>query len=238
MHYAFFFFHGISKAEAASPVVGLMVDLMGVTFLCFGENFVQGKGNEHFNRWGSLTNYYTLQNCWRGTAFALVCFVNLLPCLWGDLAASSTKTWSERSQAATSYFCGISERAPQSTCQCCSAPDIRPHTEWHFWVTSWTFSMYHLMSQNLTHARVSIWLDGHDARGNSANRHPRSLVKMTASIAYNHVRSSRTSLTGDRKIKQTLHQQRKPALDSERCDATQWAALQFRAFYSQVINLI
>lgn len=64
MYYAFFF-HGISKAEAASPVMGLMADLMGVTFLRFGENFVQGKGNERFNRWGSLANYYTLQNCWR-----------------------------------------------------------------------------------------------------------------------------------------------------------------------------
>lgn len=44
------FFHGISKAEAASPVMGLMADLMGVTFLHFGETFVQGKGNERFNR--------------------------------------------------------------------------------------------------------------------------------------------------------------------------------------------
>lgn len=118
------------------------------------------------------------------------------------------------------------------------APDIRPLAEWHFWVTSCTFSMYHLMSQNLTHTCVSIWMDGHDARGNNANRHPSVLVKMTASITYNRVRSSRTSLTGDRKIKQTLSRQRKAALDLERCETSQWAALQFRAFYSQVINLI
>lgn len=120
----------------------------------------------------------------------------------------------------------------------CSAPDIHPLAEWHFLVTSCTFSMYHLMSQNLTQARVSIWMDGHDARGNNANRHPSGLVKMTASIAYNRVRSSRTSSTGDRKIKQTLSRQRKAALDLERCEASQQAVLQFRAFYSQVINLI
>lgn len=88
------------------------------------------------------------------------------------------------------------------------------------------------------HARVSIWMDGHNARGNNANRHPSGLVKMTASIAYNRVRSSRTSSTGDRKIKQTLSRQRKAALDLERCEASQRAVLQFRAFYSQVINLI
>lgn len=218
--------------------MGLMVDLMGVMFLCFGENSVQGKGNECLNRWGSLANYYTPQNCWRGVAYVLVCFVNLLPCHWGDLAALSTKTWSECSQVVTRYFWGISERAPQSTCRYCSAPDIHPLAEWHFLVTSCTLSMYHLMSQNLTHTRVSIWMDGHNARGNNANRHPSGLVKMTASIAYNRVRSSRTSSTGDRKIKQTLSRQRKAALDLERCEASQRAVLQFRAFYSQVINLI
>lgn len=200
-------FSWVSKAEAASIVMSLMVDLIGVTFLCFGENVVQGKGNECFNRWGSLANYYTLQYCWRGVAYVLVCFVNLLPCHWGDLAALSTKTRSECNQVVTCCFCGISECAPQSTCRYCSVPAIHPLAEWHFWVTSWTFSMYHLMSQNLTHARVSIWMDGHDAGGNNANRHPSGLVKMTASIAYNRVRSSRTSLTGERKIKQTLSRQ-------------------------------
>lgn len=61
-----FFFHGLYKAEAAGTVMGLMGALMGVKFLCFGENFVQKKkkkGNECFNKWGSIANYYTLQNC-------------------------------------------------------------------------------------------------------------------------------------------------------------------------------
>lgn len=44
------FFHWFPKAEAAGTVMGLMVDLMGVTFLCFGENIEQGKGNECFHR--------------------------------------------------------------------------------------------------------------------------------------------------------------------------------------------
>lgn len=149
------FFSWFSKAEAASTVMSLMVDLIGVTFLCFVENVVQGKGNKCFNRWGSLANYYTLQNCWRGAAYALVCFVNLLPCHWDDLAALSTKTWSECSQVVTCCFCGISERVPQSTCRYCSAPAICPLAEWPhapFQCTTWCPKTWH------THACRYEWM--------------------------------------------------------------------------------